>query len=125
MSVGIRIFDRDHFNLVEDINEIAHAMEGGAPPATIAELMTRLCDETDAHFSREAAFLRQAGFPDVERHVEEHRRLLEEIRTATAGIAAGKGPEDEDLYHFLRHWLIDHVIGFDKDYVLWAKQAPS
>jgi len=124
MSVGVRAFDRDHRGLVELLNEIAYAIDAEASPAAVAELITRLADETTAHFAREEGFLRGTGFPGLDRHAAEHRRLLGEIRATATQVAAGDVAEDEELHRFLHNWLIDHVVAFDKEYVPWARKTP-
>jgi len=124
LSVGIRAFDRDHRNLVEILNEIAHAIDAGASPVGIAQLVNHLADETESHFRREEGFLMGAGYPDAERHRQEHGRLLGEIRAIAVRLAAGEAVEDGELYEFLRGWLVDHVVTFDKEYVPWARRSP-
>jgi len=121
MSVKVRAFDRDHRGLVEFLNEIAYAIDARIAPDALADLIRHLADEAAAHFSREEAFLRGTGFPGLDRHAVEHRRLLGEIRAAADRVAAGDIAEDEALHAFLHSWLIDHVVEFDKEYVPWAR----
>ena len=123
LGVGVRAFDRDHRRLVEMLNEIAYAIDAESSPKAVAELIRQLAEETEDHFSREEAFLRGCGYPGLDRHVVEHHRLLEEIRETASRVETGDIAEDEALRTFIHHWLIDHVVAFDKDYVPWARQT--
>ncbi|MEO5338184.1 MAG: hemerythrin family protein [Magnetospirillum sp. WYHS-4] len=119
LSVGVRAFDRDHRALTEQLNEIVVAAESGTSPRVLADLVRNLLVGTEEHFRREEAYLHRIGFPEAESHAGEHRRLLSEIGALKEGTAT----VDERALAFLRHWLIDHIVDFDKTYAAWEKSA--
>lgn len=120
LSVGVKAFDRDHAGLAELLNEIVLAVDGGASRVLLEKLLRSLAAETEEHFRREERYLEGIGFPDLAIHKEEHRRLEAEIRHLQAAFENEEAVLDDRMLEFLRHWLIDHVVDFDKDYAAWG-----
>lgn len=78
-------------------------------------LLNDLLDYADEHVRTEESLLRNCGFPQFERHQEEHaayRRQLGDFLNA-----AGAGEIDKaGLNHYLAHWWSAHILGSDKQY---------
>jgi hemerythrin-like metal-binding protein len=123
LSVGVKAFDRDHAGLAELLNEIVLAVDGGASRLLLEKLLRALAAGTEEHFRREEKYLQGIGFPDLARHIAEHRRLESEIRHLQAAFEAGEVALDDRMLEFLRHWLVDHVVDFDKDYAGWEGRS--
>lgn len=122
LTVGQRGFDRDHRAMAELLNEILVAADGQASPGVLAALLHNLTVATETHFIKEEAYLRRIDFPDTEAHAAEHKRLMVEIRLLERGLAGGAVTLDEKTADFLRHWLVDHVVEFDKAYTRWERE---
>lgn len=123
LKVGVRAFDRDHRALVEALNEVIHAVDAGMAVPELIGMIKGLAELTADHFMREEAFLRERGDPGLDAHAAEHRRLMTEIHAYVASLVAGDSIDEDFLHHFLPAWLIDHIIGVDKEYARWVKQA--
>lgn len=122
LTVGQRGFDRDHHALAELLNEVLVAADGEASPGVLAMLVHNLTVATETHFIKEEAYLRRIQFPGLEAHAAEHKRLMVEIRLLERGVSGGRVVLDDKAADFLRHWLVDHVVEFDKAYATWERE---
>ena len=73
-------------------------------------------DYTEFHFLSEEKAMEAAGFSGL----EEHRREHEELKKAALEFHERLKQEGESLraefYHFLRDWLIHHIVESDMKY---------
>lgn len=60
--------------------------------------------------------MEQAGYPELESHREEHRKLKEQALEFQATGQTVERAMVRDFYRFLRNWLVDHIVGCDKKY---------
>src|ERR1700759_480230 len=78
-SVGIRRFDDDHQELFRILNTLHDAMMTGRSRQVLQQVLSELLKYTEDHFSREEETLRQAAYPRLQAHIEQHRRFTTRI----------------------------------------------
>ena len=71
---------------------------------------------TVMHFTEEEIFMRSIGYPQIDAHVAMHRRFVQKITEEKAKTEQGERTSLE-LLHFLRDWLVNHILVEDKRYV--------
>ena len=76
LLLSLSQIDREHWELIAEENEFAAALEGGASRAELEMRLTRLIQGFQNHFHSEEALMRSNGFPGLEPHVNEHRKLI-------------------------------------------------
>ena len=115
-SVGVAALDAQHKVLVRLIN-LLHDIElhGGDMTGVFAEL-DRYVDE---HFRLEEQMLEAAAYPDLAGHKGEHKVFRDWLRSVRRSYAGG----GSSAYHlagtvngFLRMWLANHILGSDMAY---------
>ena len=115
-SVGNRAIDADHQELFALINALETAsMSDGF----LSDILGKLEHYAKDHFAREEALMRRIEFPGYQAHVAEHRAFVEWLKTvrATYNRAAESPFQIGDLVnHFLRDWLVNHIIKEDMKY---------
>jgi hemerythrin len=120
--LGVDFMDWDHRCLVALFNRCVRDLEAwrsrGAPtPGFSRPLATldALGALTRAHFRREEAVMREAGYPSLVPHKSEHDMLLAEYTVMLREIRAA-GPDGLDFAAFaaLKQWLIGHLLGDDR-----------
>ncbi|HZB87736.1 MAG TPA: hemerythrin domain-containing protein, partial [Terracidiphilus sp.] len=79
----------------------------------------RLIEFTAMHFSCEESLLERHGYPEIESHRAEHRRLMGEIRGAQDLTQHAAASDLQPLLDILRGWFIDHVEKLDRRYGAW------
>jgi hemerythrin-like metal-binding protein len=114
-SVGVHQFDSDHRRLLQ----LAHTMVSGALrdplPVNAGEVLGDLIECAEEHFAHEEHLLRVTGYPHLDAHRHEHRRLLEEIRRFRERMSAGQVGAD-DVARFVADWVLLHIEEEDKQY---------
>ena len=114
LDIGIAEIDSQHrqlHTLLERLKQSTDKSYGFAADTIIGELVI----QTRIHFAVEESLMRLLSFPDVEAHVEEHRKLteqLEKLRKRAQDFEVADG-----LTNFIQTWLVDHVNEFDREFV--------
>lgn len=122
LSVGIARFDAEHRRLVDMVNDLFDAVQGGRGREALGDILDDLITYTETHFSNEEAALRECTFPDVEAHVEEHRLLTEQVREIRRKYLSGPSATlSMEVMNFLKNWLIKHIQGSDRRYTPFMK----
>lgn len=114
--LGLDEIDAQHKSLLELINRAWRAIVRRSDQSVVFALIEELEKHTLAHFAAEERFMRATDYPGFDDHHKEHNffiaRIAEErLRSMKTGILS------LDLMHFLRDWLIDHIVVLDKAYV--------
>ena len=114
LDIGIAEIDSQHRQLQALLDRLKQSTDkcyGFAADAILAELVV----QTRIHFAVEESLMRLLSFPDAEAHVEEHRKLtdqLEKLRKRAQDFEVANG-----LTNFIQTWLVDHVNNFDREFV--------
>ncbi len=123
MSVGIDVIDNDHrklLNLLNDLKDINS--DSTAKTATIGSVLSELIDYTVYHFGREEVMMEACDYPQTEIHKRMHQTFKAQVQATMEEF--NKDPDSWDprvLSLFLRDWLLEHIMGMDKDYEQWMR----
>jgi hemerythrin len=117
LSVAVSQFDDEHKKLITMINDLHQAMQQGKSKAALASILDRLIDYTASHFAHEEQAMRAHQYPDIDKHIQEHKALVAkamEIQKqahdhATAALSM-------QTMSFLSNWLTSHIQGTDQRY---------
>lgn len=113
---GNQLIDSQHQSLFHSANELLEAVLSARPAPEISALITRLLDEVGQHFHDEEIVLRDAGFPGLSQHIEEHAKLLakglelsEEFKASTLTVG--------DVFQFLAAEVVMlHMLEADREF---------
>jgi len=76
-SVGVEAVDHEHRELIDLVNRLHQALEGGAD---VEHVFGDLFRSISAHFALEERFMREHGYDQVTQHKADHERLLDQLR---------------------------------------------
>ncbi len=117
-ETGIKAIDNDHKALFEEINQLAVALMENASDEEVVQAINCLENYVNEHFSREEIFMVQAGYPDTEEHIKNHRSLSRKVTLLR------KLHDDETVtidpqkfVEFLSNWLSHHILKVDMAYL--------
>jgi hemerythrin len=101
------------------LNVLREALAQPEPDrARCGVLFRQLLDYSEAHFLSEQLLMRQTAYPGYEQHVQEHDRLLGELRgLAQAWETVGAGTAG-DAASTLEEWLLVHMRTADHSLTL-------
>jgi hemerythrin-like metal-binding protein len=81
--------------------------------ANILKLLSLLQE----HFSLEESMMRTLNYPEVERHIEEHRRFHADVHGLAERFLRHKGGVSSEAIKTLQKWLKEHIMISDRHYV--------
>lgn len=121
-EVNIEAIDQSHREFVSLLNRVIRTINQGACPSSMSELFFSLIHYAENHFIREEILLRDARYPDLDKHKDKHASFIEEIRSLRNKFSAGDTSVCMELYEFLHAWLTDHILRYDQDTLSYLKK---
>lgn len=115
-SVGIEQFDNEHRKLVELINRMFVIVRNKDDIMALSDAVARLIDYTEFHFASEEAAMEKVNFPNLKTHKKQHAKLERQVLAFQQRILSVDDTVRMEFYHFLRDWLLVHIMEEDKQY---------
>jgi len=116
-KVDVDSLDADHITIFSLINHIDEAHQSGSDKHAISQILKVLMDRALAHFQREEMFMKQSGYPDLEAHIEEHRKITEDLHSLyTAYQDSQSSTVSRAIVRILCSWLEEHILETDMRY---------
>ena len=122
MSVNIEEIDKQHQALLDLISNLATAVKTGRSNRIFDNLMTDLLRYAELHFAAEEDYFREYQYPEAAGHQIKHKEFINKIQGTIRDLHSGKSDRIEKVPDFLRGWLVDHIMGMDKDYSYFFNQ---
>jgi len=106
--------DEDHQRLLRRVNALLAAV-ASREPAAVQSALSELRSETEAHFAREEALMREAHYPGLEQHCARHQRLLRQLSALRVTLdASGRLRVPVAPVNYIRRWFAAHIAGDDR-----------
>jgi hemerythrin-like metal-binding protein len=110
LSLGIPPLDADHKVMIGLINQLDAGFGGGEEHGTIGTILNTLVEYTAVHFLREEMVMDACRYPQLDRHIEKHRELTEQVVDIQCRFFDNRESVTVDeLLNFLESWLTDHI----------------
>ena len=113
-NTGIAEIDRDHKGLVNLINDLYEAMQDGSGGALLMPILSALKSYTETHFSREELYMAECNAPDQEKHIQQHKLMVEKLVDLESRHRRGEAAISLQALTFLRDWLKNHICVVDQ-----------
>jgi hemerythrin-like metal-binding protein len=124
-NIGVEQFDQEHHKIVELINLMFEVVRDKSGKEVVEKVCQDVLSYTEYHFANEEQALQTINYPDLEEQVAEHAKLRTEAKRLQEIINSSFPEGSVELYHFLREWLIQHILERDKKYGPYFQQAAS
>jgi len=146
MSVGNTSIDDQHRYLISLINCIELALGTERLREVLPPCVDQLIHYTEYHFAHEEKLMHQIGYTGWPEHRKQHlsivedlcegRRRMLKVLSVPDGDDGAPAPESEidleacrrqlhPLIDLFRHWVIDHVLGTDRELTPYLAQHPK
>ncbi len=110
--IGDSKIDAQHRKLVSILNFLHDRILEACSKKLVDRILMELVCYAEEHFQDEESLMEKIRYPALEHHRQEHERLLVEVFAFKKKFDHGLATKME-LLHFLRDWLINHVINED------------
>ena len=122
LDTGIQEIDWEHRRLLNIANRLLDAIDRGKGEAAVRPVFRDLTRHAAEHFEHEEKYMRDMGYPSIEEHVEEHRRMTAGLEKFAAALESDSPPGPMELNALLSHWLLDHILKLDKHYAKYSRE---
>jgi hemerythrin len=123
LSLGLAEVDVEHQLQLRLVEGVRAALANHMNRETVSALLGRLQDASDVHFGSEEVLMRFHAWEGYSAHVEEHRRLLEELSGLRGAFEQGAGQDLAVLLDQLQAWLTRHVRGPDRAFAQYVARG--
>lgn len=123
--IGLGEIDDQHKTLVDLMNDLWQAIAVNADLQDCEKILQRLEHYTIAHFGAEETMMQSIGYPDFEAHKAAHLQFVQRLQAEVLRLQRGERLS-LDILHFLRDWLVRHIMVNDKAYAAYyaSKDKP-
>lgn len=126
LCLDVPAIDADHKHLIELLNRLHYMAMAGDEREAIGAVLGELVEYTLAHFAREEALMRAAGYPGLAAHARMHEALRAQAAHFRSRFARDpRGFDVDRFYSFLSDWLIMHILGEDMKLKPWVGKATA
>ncbi len=114
--VGVEEIDKQHHELLANINQLAHTIASG-DTSSLDDVLEFLADYVHFHFYSEEKIMQELHYPLMDDHLREHKKLIEKFNRLKGEITGGK---HDPLYLgfqiqlFLFDWFANHTTKTDR-----------
>lgn len=115
-SVGIESIDHQHKKLINLINHLQTAIDHSTGEQFEREALDELVNYTRTHFAYEEELMESNGYPEFDAHKTQHKNMVDKVEKVLAEYQKDKETAMHNAIEFLKHWLINHINGTDKEY---------
>jgi len=120
LVTGNESIDSQHRTLFTCANQLLDKVEATEPDADDAsDCVWRLTDYVMQHFSDEQELMESVHYPERGIHAGMHDQLTGETMRLTARVMRGEMVAAAEIGKLVTHWMRDHILGADKDFVTY------
>ncbi len=120
--VGINFMDDQHKKLIQLMVDLWDSIENGKGRSVISPVLQNLLDYTRTHFVEEERSMIEHRYPEYDSHKTDHDRFVDEVMNAAKDYVEKRAVPTQKILHFLAHWLIEHIMVYDKKLGLYLKE---
>ena len=121
-SVKVEEIDKQHKGLIDQVNKLHNAMKSGHGSDVVVEIIDELIKYSDSHFVTEENYMKEANYPQLKDHRQEHIKFREEVEKIKAKAEESTVGLSLKLLRFISEWLTNHFAGEDQKYVPYIKK---
>jgi hemerythrin-like metal-binding protein len=116
LSVNIAVFDQQHQQLIDTMNQLDQALRKGEGKAALDFVLDKLVQYALVHFAAEESLMQEHDFPGFFTHRNQHEEFRKRLAEYLEAHKAGKPGVPVSLLFFMQEWMREHVSKTDKLY---------
>jgi len=124
LSLGVDSLDLEHKQLIAYCNALVHAVRDKDEKA-VSTAFLALRTYSVTHFANEEEHMRQAHYPEMEKHKQLHAQLKQRVKIYQDTLYRKGDIKEEDVVLFVKHWLIEHVLRTDMKFRQFLEQKQA
>jgi len=122
--VGIPAVDLQHKRIFDCFVTIAEQGVTNHDRWLADSSIVQLVGLLQEHFALEESMMRVLGYPELERHIEEHRQFHVEVHELAQKSLRMEGSVPDQTIKVLQKWLREHILASDRHYADFFSDPP-
>ncbi|MFC2120816.1 bacteriohemerythrin [Bacteroidota bacterium] len=129
-SFGIPIIDFEHKKFIGIYDKVANLIinKEQISDTEIIDVINEMINYLKVHLKTEENLIKQAGYPDFDGHIKQHKFFIEKIDEFNISFSYKNKLLINNLFVFIKKWFLLHIIQTDAKYVdcvkLYLKENP-
>lgn len=123
LSVSVSSVDEQHKKWIGLINDFYEGIAQNQNKETILKLLIGMKNYTFTHFSHEERLMKQANYPDFEKHKKNHDEFVKKVNDFHERYASGKLLLSLEITGTIKAWITEHIMKTDKLYSSYMSKA--
>lgn len=123
-SVGDVLMDAHHRIFFQMVKEFSMAPAKDMRD-TLKQQIAFLAEYADMHLAAEESLMREAGFPDIDKHKALHDAFAHKVHVARDAFANDQGSVSADIIlQTMQQWFLNHIQDEDQKYAPYLRHRP-
>ncbi len=117
LRIGIKELDDQHKHMIDLVNSFSSLGIKSVSRNDLLDVFNDIISYAHVHFISEENFLKKISYPEAEKHIKEHQKILKKINDIFLNFS------DENINHtvkeveeFLTSWIEEHLMEEDKKF---------
>ena len=111
----LRAMDGEHRLQIALLQAFRESVREGRDPVETARILEQADEFTRAHFMSEQLLMRLYDYPQYQKHVDEHDRMVEDLESLGTQFRSGDQKLAASTAEAVVAWLVGHVQRSDRD----------
>jgi len=115
-ETGNEQVDKEHKEIFRMVEELIANFDDSSP-AEVDKTINYLAEYTVDHFKHEEAIMEESQYPQLDEHKKQHDDFVLEVLDLQKRVQkrANESINSIDVKVVIANWLVDHVLGSDKE----------
>ncbi len=117
LSVRVSVFDIQHRNIDFLLETIIYNLENNVENTETINLINNLYEKFEIHFALEESLMIKHKFPELEEHIQEHKRFLSLLKETSEKYLNDTLPATAtSIFEIIKLEVDNHILNTDKKY---------
>ena len=121
-SVGVKILDSQHKQLVSFINKLIQSPDASTSSETISDILTDMTRYAREHFRLEETLMAKHHYPHLDQHKKTHATFSQRVAELSLATIKNDDVVPRQLLDYLYGWLQNHILEEDMRYKTFLEE---
>jgi len=115
-NIGVKEIDIQHRGLFDIISKLSATRRFETEGLYFLATLNKLIEYAKVHFATEERYMREAHYPKLTEHQQEHKLFFPEVEKLIKNLENKQPDIQQKILDFLKEWYMSHILGSDRDY---------
>jgi hemerythrin-like metal-binding protein len=121
-NIGVKEIDNQHRGLFDIIDKLFNSRMYESDGKYFALTLHKFFEYVQIHFSTEERYMREAQYPQVAEHQQEHEQFITQVSKLVQDVENKEPHIENEVLSFLKDWYLAHILGTDRNLEKWFQE---